>query len=175
MNGKLVAGGIVVLATVFGIGLYYSTVYAHYEPLDASLESSRITVTTFEGLEEDLLAEALTGIDGSSSPIKYRACFETPLSLAMMTETFVPYDKPAPLIAPNWFECFDAKAIGADLEAGKAVAFMGAENFTYGIDRVIAVYPDGRGYAWNQINSCGEAVFDGDPAPVGCPPAPEGN
>ncbi|MGR3625750.1 MAG: DUF6446 family protein, partial [Limimaricola sp.] len=28
--------------------------------------------------------------------------------------------------------------------------------------------------AWNQINVCGEVVFDGDPAPAGCPTPPEG-
>ena len=41
------------------------------------------------------------------------------------------------------------------------------------IDRIVAVFPDGRGYAWHQINACGEVVFDGDPAPEGCPPVPE--
>ncbi len=175
MNGKLVAGGIVVLAVIFGVGLYYSTEYAHYEPLDVSSEAAQISATTLMGGREDLLLNEIEGITGDSSPIKFRACFNTPMSLAMMTETFEPYARPAPLVAPTWFGCFDAKAIGADLEAGRALAFMGEENFTYGIDRVIAVYPDGRGFAWNQINPCGQAVYDGDPAPVGCPPAPEGN
>jgi hypothetical protein len=175
MNGKLIAGFIVVLALVFGAGLYYTQVYAYYDRLDASAPAATIHATSFAGLPEDILAENFEGIDADTSPIKFRACFTTPLSVAMMTETFQPYDRPAPLIAPSWFSCFDAKRIGADLEAGLAIAFMGEENITYGIDRVIAVYPDGRGYAWNQINRCGAAVFDGDPAPAGCPPAPEGN
>ncbi len=42
MNGKLIAGGIVLTAIVFGAGLYYSQVYAYYETLDAS--ASRATV-----------------------------------------------------------------------------------------------------------------------------------
>lgn len=175
MNGKIIAGGIVVSAILFGAGLYYSTVYAHYEPLDTSSDAAQISATTFEGTQEDLLAEAVEGIDGDSSPIKFRACFTTPLSVAMLTETFAPYERPAPLVAPKWFACFDAKQIGEDLETGAAVAVMGEENFKYGFDRVVAVYPDGRGFAWNQINRCGQAVFDGDPAPAGCPPAPEGN
>ena len=54
------------------------------------------------------------------------------------------------------------------------MAFLGEENITYGIDRVIAVMPDGRGFGWNQINACGEVVFDGDAAPEGCPTPPEG-
>jgi hypothetical protein len=43
----------------------------------------------------------------------------------------------------------------------------------YGIDRVLAIYPDGRAFAWHQINACGKFVFDGDPPPEGCPPVPE--
>jgi hypothetical protein len=78
-----------------------------------------------------------------------------------------------PLVAPGWFDCFDAAAIGADLAAGRAAAVLGEANVTYGIDRVLALYPDGRGYAWHQINACGEVVFDGDPPPPGCPPVPE--
>ncbi|TNE70072.1 MAG: histidine kinase [Rhodobacteraceae bacterium] len=175
MNGKLIAGFIVVLALVFGAGLYYTQVYAYYDRLDASAPAAAIRATSFEGLSEDILAEDFEGIDADTSPLKFRACFTTPLSVAMMTETFRPYARPSPLIAPSWFSCFDAKRIGADLEAGRAVAFMGEENITYGFDRVIAVYPDGHGYAWTQANRCGEAVFDGKPAPAGCPPAPEGN
>ncbi|AJE48194.1 DUF6446 family protein [Celeribacter indicus] len=175
MNGKLVAGFIVVLAVVFGAGLYYFQVYAYYDRLDAAAPAAQIHATGFAGASEDILAENFEGIDADTSPIRFRACFTTPLSLSMMTESFVPYERPAPLVAPNWFSCFDANRIGEDLEAGKAVAFMGEENIEYGIDRVIAVYPDGRGYAWNQINHCGEAVFDGDPTPADCPPAPQGN
>ena len=50
---------------------------------------------------------------------------------------------------------------------------MGVENISYGIDQVVAVFPDGRGYVWHQINPCGSVVFNGDPAPAGCPPVPE--
>jgi hypothetical protein len=90
----------------------------------------------------------------------------------MMTETFAPYETPTPLTAPSWFDCFDAKTLEADIESGAAMAFMGTENIAYGIDRVLAVYGDGRAYAWHQINVCGSTVFDGEPAPEGCPPAP---
>ena len=175
MSGKLIAGFIVVFSLLFGAGLYYTQVYAYYDRLDVSAPAATVRATTFEGLTEDILAESFEGIDADTSPIRFRACFTTPLSVAMMSETFEPYDRPEPLIAPKWFSCFDAKKIGADLESGAALAFMGEENIEYGIDRVIAVYPDGHGFAWNQINRCGDAVFDGDPAPMGCPPAPEGN
>ena len=74
------------------------------------------------------------------------------MTLALLTETYRIYEKPTPLIAPSWFSCFNAKQIGADLENGAAVAFLSEENIHPGVDRVIAVYPDGRAFAWQQLN-----------------------
>ena len=42
-----------------------------------------------------------------------------------------------------------------------------------GIDRIVAVAEDGRGWVWHQINRCGEVVFDGQPAPEDCPEPPD--
>jgi hypothetical protein len=64
--------------------------------------------------------------------------------------------------------------IGAALETGQALAFLSTRDVTWGVDRVVAVMPDGRAFAWNQINPCGAAVFNRDPAPDDCPPVPEG-
>lgn len=79
-------------------------------------------------------------------------CFRTPLSLALLTETFALYDAAAPRPGPQAPACFDAARIGADLASGAAVAFLGARNITPGVDRVVAVYPDGRAYVWQQPN-----------------------
>ena len=97
------------------------------------------------------------------------------MSQALLTETYELYDNPVPNNAPGWFDCFNAEAIGAALEDGSALAFLGQENIEYGIDRVVAITQDGRGYAWHQINACGEKVFDGEPTPEGCPEPPQGN
>jgi hypothetical protein len=172
MKGSIVSGGILAFTAIFGAGLYYSQVYAYYDPIEASAPAAVMSATTFDGVSEDILADNFEGINADTSPIKFRACFNTPLSQAMMSETFIPHDAPTPLTAPNWFGCFDAKALTADLESGAALAFMGTENITYGVDRVLAVYADGRAYAWHQINACGATVYDGEAAPQGCPPAP---
>jgi hypothetical protein len=119
-----------------------------------------------------MLIAGFEGIDSESSPIRYRACFTTPMSNAMMTETFQTYTRAEPLVAPDWFACFDARALGADLESGAATAYLGEANIHYGIDRVIAVYDDGRAFAWHQINICGEHAFNGEAVPETCPPAP---
>jgi hypothetical protein len=94
----------------------------------------------------------MTSVQKTSSPLGYRACFAVPNSLAMLTETYALADKPTPLEAPRWFSCFDADRIGAALEAGQALAFQGRHDVQDGVDEVIAVLPDGRGYAWHQLN-----------------------
>jgi hypothetical protein len=72
-------------------------------------------------------------------------------------------------VAPKWFDCFDAAFLGAQIEQGKARAFLAVENLTYGIDRIVTILPDGRGFAWTKINRCGKVVFDGKTAPEDCP------
>ena len=61
-----------------------------------------------------------------------------------------------PLTAPGWFDCFDAVAIGEALEKGEAIAFLSQANIHPGVDRVVAVFPDGRAFAWHQLNAASE-------------------
>lgn len=154
--------------------MYWLQVYAFYAPVEPASAQGEMRLTTLEGVVEPILSAGFDGIDSDSSPIRFRACFTTPQSMAMLTETYQTYPQAVPLTAPGWFDCFDAAAIGDALEQGEAIAFMGQENITYGVDRVVAVYGDGRAFAWNQINACGAVVFNGGAAPVDCPPAPEG-
>ena len=170
MSGKLIGIILVGLGLIAGAAMYWLQVYAFYE--DVALESEGgsvvMRVTGEDGLRE-ITATGFRGIDAESSPIRFRACFTTVDDLS----GGVPYADAVPLVAPGWFDCFEAETIGADLDAGRARAILGEENVTYGIDRILAVYPDGRIFAWHQINACGEVVFDGDPPPPGCPPVPE--
>ncbi|WP_372885136.1 DUF6446 family protein [Shimia sp.] len=175
MTGKLLAGAIVLISLIAGAAIYYQQVFAYYEPVSATGQGDVQMTLLVTGQPEPILYEDFEAIDATSSPIRYRACFTTTQSLPMMTETYVAYDRAEPLVAPGWFDCFDAKEVGRALETGEALAFLGAENIEYGIDRVVAVMSDGRGFVWHQINSCGEVVFDGKPAPDHCPPKPEGH
>lgn len=174
MNGKIVAGFIVLTGLVAGAAIYYLQVHHYYEPVAATGQEDVALTLLMEDRPEAILYEDFEAIDAESSPIRYRACFTTPMSHALLSETYVPYDAAEPRTAPGWFGCFDAQEIGAALETGEALAFLGTKNIIYGIDRVIAVMPDGRGYAWHQINECGADVFDGKPAPDHCPPRQEG-
>jgi len=158
------------ISVIAGGAMYYLQVYAFYE--DAPV-LSEIEMTAYVGGVEPVAIDNFQGIDSDSSPVRYRGCFDMTLSIPTLTETYVIYETAEPLIAPGWFDCFDAAQIGADLENGTAFAFLGTENIEYGIDRIVAVYPDGRAFAWTQINACGEVVFDGDPTPEDCPEKPE--
>jgi hypothetical protein len=173
MSGARIAiVGIIMSALIAGAALYYLQVYAYY--VEVGAEDAQIELTSVvTGEAEPIIFDSFDAIDSDSSPIRYRACFTTVLSQAMLTETYVIHDDAEPRVAPGWFDCFDAEQIGADLETGNAIAFLGTEHIHYGIDRIVAVYPDGRAYAWHQINECGEVVFDGNPAPEGCPSQPE--
>lgn len=171
MSGKLLGSILIAFGLVAGIFMYWLQVYAFYDRVTLASEGGPVTmrVTTPDGVN-DLAVADFRAIDADSSPIRFRACFTVdPSALA----DAVPYDDPVPLNAPGWFDCFDAGTLGADVQSGAAKAVMGEANVTFGIDRIIAVYPDGRAFAWHQINECGEEVFDGRPAPAGCPPAPE--
>lgn len=175
MMGRFLAGFIMIAALIAGASIYYLQVYGFYEEVTVDGVNDVQMTSMSTGDAETILYEQFEAIDADSSPIRYRACFTTSQSLAMMTETYVEYKKAEPLNAPDWFECFNAEEIGGALETGEALAFLGTENIHFGIDRVIAVFPDGRGFAWHQINHCGEVVFDGQPAPEGCPTPPKGS
>ena len=167
MSGKLVGLMILVAAAMVGAGVYYAQVFGYYEELPS--DQAKVELTTYAGALEPILFSEFRAIDAESSPIRYRACFSTQMSQALLTETYEIYDAAEPLNAPGWFECFDAKALGAEIAAGTATAFVGQRNFEFGIDRIVAITEDGRGYVWHQVNDCGDKLYDGSPKGDQCP------
>ena len=161
-----------------GVGMVYLQSYAGWAELDAAQVGEIQLQSVATGDLEPILAENVKGLDTVedgvrlSGAISFRACFTTPQSLAMLTETYVIADNAEPLTTVGWFDCYDARDVGRALETGEAVAFRGAENISYGVDRMAAVFPDGRGFVWHQLNDCGEALFAGDTPPETCPDAP---
>jgi hypothetical protein len=152
MIGKILVSFIVLSSAIVGVSVWYLQVYAFYEPVSFT-PGAEITLTTLaSGQPEPILAEGVTGIDADSSPLRFRACFTTPMTQAMLSETYVAYEGATPLVAPGWFDCFDATAIGTALERGEALAFLSQANVHADVDRVVAVFPDGRAFAWNQLN-----------------------
>ncbi len=162
-----------VSALIAGAALYYLQVYGFYQEVSGPGAEVQL-VSVVSDLPEPIAAEGMQAIDADSSPIRYRACFTTPMSLALLSETYVMVDDALPRNAPGWFDCFDAEAIGAQIEAGAALVFLGAKNVHYGVDRVVAITADGHGYVWHELNDCGEKSYDGTVVGEKCPAPPEG-
>ena len=169
MTGKIASVAILVCAALAGIALYYLQVYHFYEEIPATGHGDVRMTHQSTGVPEPVLADGFQAIDAESSPIRYRACFETSVPLEELSASYERYDGAAPRNAPGWFDCFDADAIGADIEAGTAIVFVGQRNFEFGIDRVVAVTEAGRGYVWHEINECGDKAYDGSPLGKDCP------
>ena len=150
MTGKILAIFIVLTAIISGVAIYWLQLYAFYEDVSADAQLRMTNLVT--GEPELVLYDSFDGIDADSSPLRFRGCFTTTMSLAMLTETYETYEGATPLTAPGWFDCFDADQIGAALETGDAIAFLGERNIQDGVDRVVAIFPDGRGFAWHQLN-----------------------
>ena len=122
MLGKLVVGFIVISALVAGAAIYYLQEYAYYGPVEASAPAAQIRLQPLDGAlaEPMLMTSEFEGIDADSSPLRFRGCFLTPMTLPMLTENYLIYDHPTPLNAPSWFSCFNADQIAAD---GDRLAF----------------------------------------------------
>lgn len=170
MMGKILAVVLGLSALVAGIAMYYLQVYGFYEEVVAT-PGSDVVLTPLDGGAPQVIAYGeFQAIDADSSPIRYRACFTTSLSPAELEQVFARSDAMEPRNAPGWFDCFDAAQLGSDLKSGAATAFMGQKNVHYGVDRIVAITRDGRGYAWHELNNCGEKAYDGTVVGEDCPP-----
>ena len=172
MNGKIVGVILLGIAVIAGAAMYYLQVYAFYEDVSGDAGVQLVSLAT--GEPEQILFDRFQAIDADSSPIRYRACFETASSLAMLTESYQGLNDVTPRVSPGWFDCFDAEVIAEELEAGTALAFLGQKNINYGVDRIVVITEDGRGYIWHELNACGSKAYDGSVIGEECPPRPEG-
>ena len=142
MNGKRFITLFLSSVVIFTAALFYFQNYAYYDLIDIRqnilLGEKRYEISYYKG------------IDSESSGLKLRECFVVDI----LDDINLPkYEKPTPLTAPFWFKCFNAERIAKDLEDGKASAFLFKKEEFDGIDNVIAIYPDGRGYRWRQLNT----------------------
>ena len=142
MSGKLFVLSLLSFTVIFAIVLYYFQVFAFYTKVEG-LKS--ITV-----LNRTVQVENYRGIDSSTSGLKLRGCFLIDPKEFSELPTL---SKATPLSAPFWFTCFNHQKIQEAIDAGVATAFLVAENEKDGIDRVVAVFSDGKAFQWRQLNS----------------------
>ena len=174
MSGKIVGIVILISSLIAGAALYYLQIYGFYTAIPDGEGPDVMLVSLVSEEPEPISYEQFMAIDADSSPIRYRACFETEMSLPLLTETFVLLDSAAPRNAPHWFDCFDAQSIADQIETGTALTFLGQKNIHFGVDRIVAITEDGRGYVWHELNECGEKAYDGTVVGEACPTR-EGN
>ena len=118
--------------------LWYFQTYAFYAELGAD---------TVMIAGQDYSVSNYRGIDAMTSPLKLRSCFYLPAP----PDAPVAED-PTPLVAPSWFDCFDARELTQALEAGDAIAYVAQPEEFDGVDRLVARYHDGRAFEWRQFN-----------------------
>ena len=141
MSGKRLIQGFLVFLALFVAGLIYTQFFAYYER-QKGVGALRIAGEAVPVADYD-------GIDSASSPLKLRGCFVIdPAAVAALA----PVADATPLTPPFWFRCFDAGALTDDLASGAAKAYALTRDDPKGFDQMIAVYPDGRGYLWRQLN-----------------------
>ncbi len=175
--GKIVVILLLGTALMAGAGLWYAQTRGYYDPVDGPVT---LTLEGPNGLIK-IPAREVQAIASNSSPLGFRACFAHDLDLAVLAGVtpdapqgdgaLRAYTAPdaAPTIAPGWFDCFDAPALGALLADGTARAFTAYSNAAFGVDRVVALTADGRGWAWHALNDCGDRAYDGTPVGEECP------
>ena len=149
-SGQWVVIALLASAAAVGGGIWYAQQYGFYGPIDP--QSDRVGVVIVDradGAPRVLDVREFQGIDAGSSPIRYRACFVTD---PPEEDAAMPYPDPQPLVAPGWFGCFDAGQLTRDLESGEATAYLSAAEIRPDVDRIVAIYPDGRAYAWQEYN-----------------------
>jgi hypothetical protein len=152
MNGKLVAAVILISAFATGAFVWWTQEYAYYHQVAFAPGEGIRLLATASGQPELIPVTGIQAIDAESSPLRFRACFTPAQSQAVLSAVYLGYPRPEPTIAPRWFDCFDAEAIGQALARGEARAFLSEADIAPGIDRVVAVFADGRAYAWHQVN-----------------------
>ncbi|MCF6431375.1 DUF6446 family protein [Leisingera sp. MMG026] len=170
--GKVLALVLILSALAAGGAMYYLQIYGFYDNVE--LQPGRdVMLMPLDGGEPQPVAYSdFEAIDAGSSPIRYRACFRTRVSPDELAQIFTLTDKLEPRNAPGWFDCFDAAAIGARLADGSAKSFLSVKNISFGVDRVVAVTDDGRGYVWHELNKCGQKAYDGTVVGEECPARP---
>lgn len=115
-------------------------------PMDVTISMTPVN----GGVPEEILLDELAVTSDNALPESMWACFTTPLSMGLLTESYEVTEDVAPTNPVSSLPCFDADNVVSAISAGQAVAFVGERDVWPGVDRVVAVYQDGRAVAWNQ-------------------------
>ena len=141
MSGKVFSVSLIVFCLIFGIVLFYFQLFAYYVRVD---NLSYIKVN-----DELIPVQNYQGIDSVSSALKLRGCFTVDPNLFEKEQIAA---MPTPLAAPFWFRCFDHEFLHDQIKKGNSKVYLAKENEYDGIDRLVAVFKNGKAFQWRQLN-----------------------
>lgn len=147
-SGRWIVVAIISITAIFAAGMWYAQTRAYYRTVD----QAALAVTTPAGDLLPLVHSAFQGVDADTSPLRFRACFTLGGAGLTTVARAATHPDPEPLVAPAWFECYDAREISEAIASGEARAVISVHEIARGVDRVLAVFPDGRGFGWHQLN-----------------------
>ncbi len=173
--GKFLSIILIASGLAAGVAMYYLQVYGYYDEVTANPGQDVVLLPLDQDTPRPIAYDNFQAIDAGSSPIRYRACFTTSVTRQELAQVFQLSDQHEPRNAPKWFDCFDAEALGGALKEDRATAFVAVKNIFYGVDRIVAVTDQGLGYAWHELNACGQKAYDGTVVGEACPPRPQSN
>ena len=170
MSGKVIVAFLVLPAILAGMALFYLQIFSFYEEVIPDGVTDVTILQKQNELPEIINYSNFRAISSDSSPIRYRACFDTTEDLDALRSRYLVYNGAEPRIAPYWFDCFNAEELGLSLkDGGSGEVFLSKKNIMYGVDRVVAILENGKGYVWHEINDCGDKLYDGSPVSNECP------
>ncbi|MEM9724637.1 MAG: DUF6446 family protein [Pseudomonadota bacterium] len=143
-SGAWVVLAIAGVAAIGGAAIFYLQNFDHYRPV-AGLTEIEIGGAPFAVSDYD-------GLDHEGWPLRLRGCFMLADPAAAMAAG-QRVEGAEPFSAPDWFECWDAARIDADLKAGRAQAVIAETSGSgeFAQQRIVVIYADGRGYQWRRL------------------------
>ena len=113
MSGRILIIGFLTFVVVFAAALWWFQTRAYYE------ETAAPTASKSPG-------RATRSATGAGSTRRPRRSSCGPVSASREAPDAPVAENAAPLVAPDWFDCFDAPALARALEAGEATAYLAA-------------------------------------------------
>ena len=111
----------------------------------------QIKLTQISDNNPTLIAMDESPISAYSTDAKfYNSCFKVSENINDLLTNFLASEDPLPSKPLGKMPCYNYNQLTEDVKAGLAYSFVGEKNIINGIDRIIAIYADGRAYAWHQ-------------------------
>jgi hypothetical protein len=147
-SGRWLVLGIIGVTAVFAAAQWWFQTRAYYAPI----ESADLFVTTLTGEVLTLTPETFEGIDADTSPLRFRVCFTLDEAGLAAAGQGAPSRSPRPSPRRAGSTASTPPPSARRWRPARPRPSSRERNARAGVDRVFAVFPDGRVYGWHQLN-----------------------